>query len=129
MSDQRKALFDPQITINNEIIQIVPNSGELIKGFGEASVEPVSAGNGNSDIVTGRDISTKKAKLTIGLKNTQRNIELVSKYQPLDGKLTVGIAEGTFNATIRNATIINDPTFAFTNDSNVSVEIEGRPAQ
>lgn len=129
MADPRRALIDPQITINNETIQIVPNSGELILGIGEDSVETVSAGNGETDIVTGTDVSTKKSKLTIGVKNTEVNMLLIPGFKLLRGNLTVSISEGTFNKTLRNATIINDPTFAFTNDSNVSVEIEGRTAR
>jgi hypothetical protein len=123
------ALLDPQITINNEIVQIVPNSAVLRLGFGEDSTEVVSAGNGATDIVVGSNVETKKSMLTVGIKNTADAVNLITNFKRLRGKLTVSIIEGSFNKILRKATVINDPEFTFSNDSNISVEIEGLTAQ
>jgi hypothetical protein len=123
------SLQDPQITINNEVIQIVPNSGVLKLGLGEDTAEVVSAGNSNTDIVVGTNVETTKAMVSFGMKNTNDNIDRVTRFKALRGDLTVSVAEGSFNKIVRKATIINDPEFTFSNDSNITVEIEGLTAK
>ncbi len=125
MAEENIALLDPQITINNEVIQIVPLSAVLKLGLGEDSVEVVSAGNGNTDIVVGSNVETRKGMLTVGLNNTNQNIDLVTRFKHLKSELTISISEGSFNKILRKGTIINEPEFTFSNDSNISVEIEG----
>jgi hypothetical protein len=125
-----RSLQDPQITINNEVIQIVPNSAVLKLGLGETTTEVVSAGNGNTDVVNGSNVETKKSMLSFGLKNTGDNIALYKRLKVLIGGLTVSIAESTdLNTIIKTATIMNDPEFTFSNDSNITVEIEGLEAK
>lgn len=127
MSNGTKALIDPQVSLNNEVIQVVPNTSTLRLGKGETSVDVTSAGNGNTDIVVGDDVTTKKGYFATSVRNTEANATLINSLKDDAGGITLSISEGSFNKIMRKASIINDPEFAFTNDSSVEVQLEGLP--
>lgn len=120
---------DPQITINNENILIVPGSFKLIPGLGEDSVMTVSAGNGSIDIVTGRNVETQKSQGAFDVKSTKENKALVKKFKKLRGQLVISATEDSDIETVRQASITNDPEFAYSYDGNVTVEFEGLPSR
>jgi len=129
MADATKTLIDPQVSINNEILQVVPGSSAYRRGKGTTSVDVTSAGNGNTDIVVGKDVSSKKGYFKTSVRNTEQNAAQIDALKDLDGGLTLSINEGSFNIIMRKGSIINEPEFSFSNDSNVEIEIEGLPFQ
>ena len=120
-------LSNPSIRVNNITAGFMPNSLTVKLGKGENSVKGVSIGGGLSDVAVSEDVEDRVAMVKFTLYTTNDNIELFNNWKTQE--LTIGndikIFDRTFNATMRNGIVINDPEIAFGVDKEFEVEFRG----
>ncbi len=124
------AITTPALLINNEVIDIVPNSLSFTRGVGTRTVKPQSAGGSQLTNVTFVNVEEAKGHIKFKVYNTEENI---SKIQTIQDAFDANVAQFTskegLNGTMQNAIIINDPEFVLGADSTTEVEMQGLTIQ
>ena len=122
-------LADPQIRINNETFQVVPNSIKVIRGDGEATVNAQSAGNGNVTVVYSQNVETKIGKVTLSIWVTKENIVAAKTLK--DNRISnyISVTDGEFVLTMKEAALINDPELNLSNEGQAELEFHGSPVE
>ena len=85
-------LTDMVVTVNDDIIGIVPNSLEFDEGLGEQKILPVSMGGGKVAQVYANDLESNFAEVTFQMRTTVENIEKVRAWKVNANRNVVGLA-------------------------------------
>ncbi|MCK5591363.1 MAG: hypothetical protein KAI72_05355 [Candidatus Pacebacteria bacterium] len=129
MSENKKLISDPQVRINNETFQVVPNSIKGTLGLGESIVKAQSAGGGNVQVVYSENVESKLGKVTLSVFVTQDKIESVKSLKGNMNTNYISITSSGFALTMRQATLINDPEINFSNEGEIELEFQGLPIE
>lgn len=116
-------ISDPEVTVNDVTVFVVPNSVSYKSGKGERSVLIQSAGNGNVQPVVSTDTDTFKGMIKFSVRSTEEAIALKEQWQS-NGSNNV-IELGSVNKTMNRATMLGDPEINLTSDGVVELEFEG----
>ena len=123
-------LSDPSVTINNEAINVVPNSVSYNDGLGTQTVLTQSAGNGKVSTVYSNNVETNIGSVKFSIRSTvqnanfaralksnlNRNVVMVSGTTP-DGK--------SLTRTMTEAAFTNDLEVPLNQDGVVAIEMMG----
>ena len=119
------AITLPALSINGINFSVVPNSLEVVQGFGTSKVKAQSAGGGSTTSVFFDDGSTKLGNVKFKIYSTEDNISNMETVKNNSNNNTVLITEDSFTRTMTNAAIINDPPLMLGVDGEIDVEMEG----
>ena len=123
-----RAITTPALLVNNESVEIVPNSLSYIRGVGTRTVKTQSAGGSQLTNVTMVNLEEAKGHLKFKVYNTAENESQVRAFQDLfDGNLAQFVTKEGLNGTLRNAIITNDPEFVLGADQSTEIEMQGAP--
>lgn len=123
-----RALSNPQIVINNQVVQYVPNSVSFKEGKGEYKLRPHTSGGQQVSNVLTQDLSTRKSMLKLKFLPTTENIEYASQWKGNLNRNSILITEEDFTRTINNAAITNDYEVAIGADAEFELSFEGDTA-
>ena len=123
------AIYKPTLSINNEIIDYMPNTLVVTLGKGESKVDPQIAGGGGVSMVYSQDVSTQKSKVNFEMKTTPENIELLQTWMNnLNANFINVIDDQSEKSYIfEQGAVINDPELNSGVDGTISVEFESKP--
>ena len=124
------ALSVPTIKVNNDVINIVPNSFKYVSGHGEVTVRAASTGGANAVSVHTQDAETMVSKVMFSLPNTVTNIERVSEWQSHIAGNTVEAIQKAINGKnfaipFKGMSITNDPDIVAAADGIIDIEMAG----
>lgn len=123
------AITLPALSVNGINIEIVPNSVELIQGYGTSKLKAQSAGGGSVESVLFDDGSTKIGNLKFKVFPTEENINNLINIKNNSNNNTVLLSDSSgFTKTVTNAVMINDPPLMLGIDGEIDIEMEGDPA-
>ena len=129
MAENTKLIADPQIRINNETFQVVPNSIKVNLGLGEATVKAQSAGNGNVQAVYSENVESKLGKVTLSVFVTQDKISAIKTLKGNNNTNYIAITASGVSLIMRQASLINDPEINFSNEGEIELEFQGLPIE
>lgn len=123
-------IFDAQIRVNNEAVNIIPNSAKFVPGFGESSIMTQSSGNGNVEQVRSENIETKISKLIFSMRSTTANIAQIESWKRNKNANGITVtADGGFVKVIDGAECVIDPEYSFSNEGEIPIEFHGKQAR
>jgi hypothetical protein len=128
--DDYRILSTPQVTINNQTLDIVPGSLKIKMGLGEQSVKVASAGGGSTSLVYSENVETKKGGVKFQLFTTPANIARIKPIKILNPNNAISITDpgATDTYYFSQATMINDPEINAQPDGVLDFEFEARSA-
>lgn len=123
-------LSDPSVTINNEAINVVPNSVSYNDGLGTQTVLAQSAGNGKTSTVYSNNVETNIGSMKFSIRSTvqnanfaralkanlNRNVVMISGTTP-DGK--------SLTRTMTEAAFTTDLDVPLSQDGVIAIEMMG----
>lgn len=125
-------LSNAAVTINNNVIAIIPNSLAFTEGLGEQVIRTASAGGGAVDQVFSENIETNLSMIKFDIPATIENIELAREWKVNKNQNLVQIAgrtpEGTLTRSFSQAALINDYEVALGSDTNIPIEFRANQA-
>lgn len=125
------ALVKPTLIINGEVVNIVPNSLEVVKGTGTRNVKTQSAGAGQTQNVVFDDVSTKVGMIKFKIYNTVPNMNFIDDIAAITdvGNLVQYINIEGQSGSMNNAIVTNDPSFNLGVDGETEIEMKGSSIQ
>jgi len=121
-----KALVQPSLLINGQVVNIVPNSLEITKGTGTKNVKTQSTGGGNTNNVVFDDLSARVSVLKFKIFNTVANMDFIDSIVESDiGNLVQYINAQGQSGSISGAVVTNDPNYALGVDGETEIEMKG----
>lgn len=129
-------LANPQVTVNNEAVAIVPNSVTYTEGFGEQTMRAASAGGASVEQVFSQNIETNFSMVKFEVYNDPQTIALVRSWKvagnqnvvTVTGTVVDGISVNTLLRTFSKAAILNDFEVALGADTTIEVEFKSDAA-
>lgn len=123
-------LSDPSVIINNEAVNVAPNSVEVDDGLGEQTVLAQSAGNGKVSTVYANNVETNIGEIKFSFRNTPENYNYA---RALKGNLNrnVVVVAGTtpdgqsVTRTMTEAAFTNKLSAKFSQDGLIDVVMNG----
>ncbi len=115
-------LSDAVITVNDDVIGIVPGSLVLTEGRGTQKVLPVSEGSGRVSQVFANDLETNFGAVRFSLRSTVANIKKALSWKEKGNTNVIGVAmeDSDGSDSIRTFTQI-----ALVNDYEIMIQAEG----
>jgi hypothetical protein len=125
----QRTLANPTVTVNDQVIGIVPNSCSYKPGLGDVNVRAQSAGGRSIDVVVTENAETMISSVTFSLYNTQANVGYVRDWQnnTTNGN-TITLSDGSFVESFREMFVVTDPEVSLGADGSVEVVFNGRPS-
>jgi len=123
-------MSDPIITIDNDSIEIIPNSLSFDLGLGDISVRALATGSGISSTVHAVNAETKKGSVEFSMANTLAGIEFVKKWveaSKTNGS-TIDFEHSSKHINYNNMFLISSPKFTVSMDGTIEIKFEGSPA-
>lgn len=122
-----RALSNPQVSINDEIIAIVPNSLSYKPGAGDKEVKAQSAGGNAITTVVTENAETKLSTVKFKLYNTKKNLQLVKDWGALYA-VAIEISEEDVTESFSDCVITTEPERAVGADGDLEIEWKGAPS-
>lgn len=124
-------ISDPQIRINNETYQIVPNTLKVDLGLGDSKVMMQSAGNGDVSQVYSEDVTSKVGKVTFSIFATAEQVAAIRglKANKNTNYLSITDAESELTLVMKNAALVKTPEINFASEGQIELEFQGNPVQ
>lgn len=125
-----EAIFNPNLYMNGNPIQIAPNSYKVTTGYGEYKYRTQS----NGDNVTGvasKDLETAYAKITFDLivENQDTEDEVYTWKRNFNRNVLHDVrSDGSKTKVYKNLIVTNDPQFEYGRDSTVTIEAAANKA-
>lgn len=126
------AIANPTIRVNDETISIVPNSVNVIGGYGETNIRAASAGGSEIETIHTVNAESKIGSVTFEIYNTPEYISKIAGWKNAVGSNTIqvigNLADGSaFSQSFRTMSLMNDPEQALSADGTTSLEWKGNP--
>ncbi len=126
-----RGLARPSVEINDEVIEIKPNSLSYKGGAGEITVRRQSAGGGAGSNVITKDAESEVAMVKFSLISTASNAARVEQWGRLSEELNgvvIRLTDAGLTKVFRQARLTTDPEIAIGADADYEVVFEGDPA-
>ncbi len=130
------AIANPQVTINNIAVSVVPNSVSYTEGFGEQTIRAASTGGSSVEQVFSQNIESNFSKVMFGIFPTPENIasarvwktNLNANVITITGDVTSNGVTTSFQRTFTNAAILNDYDVPLGSDTTIELEFQSDAA-
>ncbi len=121
---------NPQVSINNVPILIMPNSLKIKVGKGSTKVRAQSAGGNSTVPVVTQDKSTQIGEVKFDMAVIITNMELASTWKDNLDQNVITISQAGISTPIvyQNMAMVNDPDYEASADGKFSLEFMGQPA-
>jgi len=124
-------LSNPQVTVNNQPLDIVPNTLTYDAGEGEINVRAASGGGGRATTVHTVNAETKMSKVTFEVYLTPEVDGLISEWKLAINANAISFSErvagNSVTRTFPNCSLINAVERSASADGTVSLEFSGDP--
>jgi len=126
-------IANPQVTVNNEPVVIVPNTCAYTEGKGEQNVRAGSAGGGQVVQVVTENVESNFSMVKFEIYPDPESIELARSWKSNRNQNVVTVSgtnpEGkSIRRTFNQAIITNNYEVALGSDTTVSLEFQSQPA-
>jgi hypothetical protein len=122
----------PYITVNNQVVNIVPNSFTYTEGLGEQSMKTQSAGGGQVSNVYWDNAETKFSTCKFKLFNTPYNIALSRQWKLSLNRNAISATgstpDGILTKSFNNAALLNNYETALGVDGTIDLEFSSDKA-
>jgi len=125
-------LNDLTILVNNQQIAYAADSLSYKDGFGEYKVRNAVVGGGETEQVFSKDLATKFGMVKFSMPSTKENDDNKRVWKINDNNNVVeliGPGGSGFTKIFTQASILEDPETAVSQDGNIEVEFNSNPAQ
>lgn len=122
-----RALSNPQVSVNDEIIAIVPNSLSYKPGIGDKDAKAQSSGGNAVSIVITENAETKVSMVKFKMYNTKSNLQRVKDWCALYSN-TIEIAELDLTESFSDMVVTTEPERAVGADGELEIEFKGQPS-
>ena len=123
---------DAAVTVNNNVVAIVPNSLVYTEGKGEQTMRAASAGGGQVEPIYSNNIETNLSMCRFDLPATVENIDLAREWKSNSNQNLVQLAgrtaEGNVTRTFTQAALLTDYEVPLGSDTNITIEFRANPA-
>lgn len=124
--------LDPTITVNDDVVAIVPGSFKASEGLGEQMLLAQSVGGGRRVQVYSDNAAEAFSKVTFELLTTVDNIALARSWKKNANNNVIGASEttvdGNFQRTFTQAALVNDYEIAFEQEGKIPIEFMANEA-
>lgn len=124
-----RALSNPTIEIDNEIISIIPGTFGYKKGTGDKVVTVESAGGNSVEIIVTDNAETKKSSAKFSLKSTIKHIDHLATWSNAPNGVSIRASELEHVENFNHMFITTEPTIETGADASFEVMFEGAPAK
>lgn len=125
-------LSDVGIVVNNEPINIIPNSVKYKDGKGEQKYTALSGGGGSVTGLFSNDVSTNIGSVTFSIPVTVETADLVRIWKDRRSNNLVQVwgstPEGTLTRSFRQAALVNDYEVNPSSEGVIEIEFKSLPA-
>ncbi len=125
-------LSDATVAVNNNPVEIIPNSLKFSEGLGEQKARAVSGGGGVVNQIFSNDIETNVGKVSFKVPATIDNIEAIRAWKinrNANGVTVTGSnVDGTITRTFSRAALLNDYEVELGSETDITVEFSSSPA-
>jgi len=121
-----RALSNPTVEVNDEVIAIIPNSLSYKNGIGDKEAKAASSGGNAISIVITENAETKISMVKFKMYNTAGNLQLVKDWSSLYSN-TISISEHEVSESFSDMVITTEPERAVGADGELEVEWKGAP--
>lgn len=120
------AISKPSVIVNDNPVNILPNTFKFGEGLGETTVRTQSAGGGSVESVISDNAEDKLGKFSFEMANTPGNIALARGWKQNPGVNSVdSTGSGNFSRIFNNSSITNDYEVTLSTDGNIALEWAG----
>lgn len=122
-------LSDVTVTVNDDVILVIPNSVSFQDGLGNANVRAGSVGEGNVELIVSRDIETKIGMVKFSVPATPDDIDRIREWQDKLNTNIIGLSGSTedgksFTRTFNQGTISEMPEINIGAEGDIEVEFK-----
>lgn len=125
-------LVSAAVTVNNEVIGIVPNSLVFTEGLGEQSVRAVSVGEGKTETVYAQNLETNMSMVKFEVYTTPESVKLARQWKTNGNQNLVQIAgrtaEGNVERTFTGAALIGNYEVGIGTETTIEIEFHANQA-
>lgn len=130
------AVANPQVTVNNIVVKVVPNSVKYTEGLGAQNIRAASSGGSSVEQVYSKNVEENFSKVMFEIFNTVEDIESARTWKAnnnqnvisITGTVTQNGVESTITRSFTNAAILNDYEVALGADTTVPLEFQSDAA-
>ncbi len=126
-----RGLADLAVEINDQLIEIKPNSLSFKGGLGEVNVRHQSGGGEAGSTVITEDNESKIGMVKFSLISTAPNADIINEWARITRDLNGNVIRLSGPGLTRNFAemrLTSDPEVAVGSDADFEVTFEGRPA-
>jgi hypothetical protein len=121
-------ITNPTIYVNGNLWPWMPNTAEIIMGYGEQELKARSLGNGNTDAVYCDNVEAKIGKISWAELTTDDTIGFLEEFKFNGNTNTVRIDTNTGNSyVLQKAILANDPAIPFKAGETYTLEWQSNP--
>ena len=125
-------LASPAISVNDEVIGIVPNSVKFKEGKGTQTVKAQSSGGGNTEQVYSQSVEDAFGSISFDLYATVESVELARVWKSRRNfnhvTLTGKTPEGSLTRNFAQAALLDDYEVDLGSDATFSIMFSSEPA-
>lgn len=125
-------LSDATVTVNDDVVAIVPGSLKMSEGLGEQQVLAASVGGGRRVQVYSDNPAESFSRVTFELFTTVPNIALARGWKKNRNNNVIGASEqttdGNFQRTFTQAALTNDYDIEFAPEGKIPLEFKANEA-
>ena len=118
------AISNPQVTVNNVTISIVPNSFTYTEGFGEQQVFVESSGGGTTQTVFANDVSNNMSTIKWAMRNYEQNIALIRSWKINQDGNVITVTADNFSRSFTFAALTLDYDVKLGADTVIDLEFK-----
>ena len=121
------SLSVPQLVLNNQVLEVVPDTFSFSLGRGETTHRRASTGGQGTTAVISKNAETFKSMAKFELFPTDKTVGIIDTAKLNLANNTLVASENGKSYVFTNFVITNDPEFNTGSDATVSVEAEADP--
>ena len=123
-------LSNPQVSVNNVSVAIVPNSCKFTEGLGEDVFKTQSAGGIGTVDVFGTNVEKAFSEINFEVEPTQENVDLIKswKLNNPNNSITISFVENDFTRSFRGAALTTNYEVNLAPDKTITLDFKASQA-
>ncbi len=125
-------LSAPAVSVNNEVVSVVPNSVKFTEGKGEQTMRAASSGGGQTEQVYSDNVETAFSMVSFEIYATVESIALAREWKSNRNVNVVQVAgstpEGRLTRTFSQAALLSNYEVALGSDTTIPIEFSSQPS-
>lgn len=119
-------LSTPTVAVNDDVVEIKPNSFSYKAGRGDYTVRTQQAGN-VATVVANKNAESQMSMCKFTLLTTATSWELVQTWLDAreNGGVTIDAFDGSINLAFRNMILVSEPEISTGSEGEIEVEFQG----